>query len=74
MFLKNLEITAYGLYPIHYLSAQALSWDVMLNMTKVEPELISNVDICLLFEKGMGGGGSYISKRYSKVNNKYLKS
>ena len=46
----------------------------MLNMKKVEPELISDVDICLLFEKGMGGGGSYISKRYSKVNNKYLKS
>ena len=28
----------------------------------------------LFFQKGMRGGVSYISKRYSKANNKYLKS
>ena len=28
----------------------------------------------LFFEKGMVGGVSYKSKRYSKVNNKHLKS
>ena len=28
----------------------------------------------LFFEKGITGGVSYISKRYSKVNDKYLKS
>ena len=29
-------------------------------MTKVEHELISDADICLLFEKGMRRGASYI--------------
>ena len=32
-------------------------------MTKVELNLISDVDMYLFFEKGMRGGVSYISKR-----------
>ena len=39
-------------------------------MTKVELDLIPGVDMYLLFEKGMTGGVSYISKRQSKANNK----
>ena len=46
----------------------------MLNMAKVELELISDADMYLLFEKGMRGRVSHISKRYSKANNKHLKS
>ena len=45
----------------------------MHNMTKVELELISDADIYLFFEKCMRDRFSYISKRYSKANNKYLK-
>ena len=54
--------------------APALSWDAMLNMTKIKLELISDPDMYIFFEKGMRGGVSYISNRYSKANNKYLKS
>ena len=32
---RNNSLTNYGLCPSHYFSAPALSWDVMLNMTKV---------------------------------------
>ena len=59
---------------IHYLSTPTLSWDAMLNMTKVELELISDVDKYLLFEKSMRTRVSYSSKKHSKANNKYLKS
>ena len=45
---------------------------LMLNMTKVKLELLSDTDI--FFEKGMRGRVSYISNRYSKANKKYLKS
>ena len=31
--------------PSHYFSAPALSWDVMLNMTKTELELITDRDV-----------------------------
>ena len=57
-----------------YLSAPALSWDAMLNMTKVELEHVSDADIYLFFEKLMRGVVSYIFKRYSRPNNKYSKS
>ena len=68
------SITNYGLCPSHYSSAPALSWDAMLNMTKVELKFISDLDMYIFFEKGMRSGVSYISKKYSKANNKYLKS
>ena len=43
-------------------------------MKKTELELIPDSDMHLFFEKDMRGGVSYISKRYSKAKNKYLKS
>ena len=69
---KNLE--NYGLCPSHYMSAPGLSWDTMLKMRKIELELIPDQDMFIFFNKGTRGGISYISNRYSKANNKYLKS
>ena len=46
----------------------------MLKMTGVKTEKISNIDTYLFTEKGLRGGISYIAKRYSKVNNKYMKN
>ena len=46
----------------------------MLNMTKIKLELTLNPDMYIFFEKGMRGGVSYISNRYSKASNKCLKS
>ena len=63
----------YGLDPCHYFSSPGLSWDAMLKMTGIELELISDIDMHLFIEKGMRGGISYIAKRHSKANNKYMK-
>ena len=35
---------------------------------------ISDIDIYLSIEKGLRGGISYICKRYSEANNKYVKT
>ena len=43
-------------------------------MTKIELELISDLDMYIFFEKGTRGRMYYISNRYSKANNKCLKS
>ena len=37
-------------------------------------ELITDHHMYIFFEKGMRGGVSYISNRYGKASNKYLKS
>ena len=39
----------------------------------MELEILSDPDIYIFFEKGTRGGVSYISNRYSKSSNKYLK-
>ena len=42
----------------------------LLNMKKVEFDLIPDPDMHLFFEKGTRGGVSYISNRYTKANDK----
>ena len=61
---RNNSIKNYRFCPSPYLSAPAF----------LKLELTSDLDMYIFFEKGMRGGVSYISNRYSKVNNKYLKS
>ena len=58
----------YCLDPCHYFRSPELSWDAMLKMAGTELEKISNIDIHLFIENGMGGSISYISKRYGKRN------
>ena len=67
--LKN-----YGLCPSHCLSHAGLYWDAILKITKIELALIRDPGMYIFFEKGTGGEISYISNRYSKTSNKYLKS
>ena len=46
----------------------------MLKMTGVKLENISDADMHLFIEKELRGGISYITKRYSEANNKYMKN
>ena len=66
--LKN-----YGLDPVYYYTAPGLAWDAMLKMTGVNLELLNDVDMLLMIEKGIRGGISIISNRYGEANNKYMK-
>ena len=59
----------YGLDPAHYYSAPGLSWDALLKKTGVELELLTDMDMHLMIERGMRGGISMVSKRHAKANN-----
>ena len=75
MCLKSLELIASKF--MNYVQVVISAHQVEVGMqclTKIELELISDPDMYIFFEKGTRGGISYISNRYSKANNKYLKS
>ena len=43
-------------------------------MTGVKVKKILDIGMYLFIEKGLRGGISYIAKKYSEANNKYLKN
>ena len=63
----------YKLDPCHYFTSPSLSWDAMLKMTNIKLKLMTDVDMYQFIEKGLCGGVSYITNRYGKANNKYMK-
>lgn len=69
---RFMSLNHYNLDPCHYVSSPSLSWDAMQLYTGVELDLISDVEIYQMFEKGIRGGLAQCSRRYAKANNKYL--
>ena len=63
----------YKLDPCHYFTSPGLSWDAMLKMTDIKLELMTDIDMFQFVEIGLRRGVSYISHRYAKANNKYMK-
>ena len=68
---RNKCIEIYELDPAHFLSAPGLAWRVCLKKTRVELELLIDIDMFLMVEKGITGG---IRHGYAKANNKYMKN
>ena len=67
-------INQYGLEPCYFVSAPRLSWEACLKLTNVKLELLTDIDMLLMFEKGIKGGNSQAMHDHAKSNNKYMKS
>ena len=77
MFFEKFRDTCieiYGLDPSHFLSAPGLAWQACLKKTKVNLELLTNVDMLLMIEAGIRGGMCQSTHGYAKANNKYMKN
>ena len=70
---RKTHLQYYKLDPCQYFTSLGLSWDAMLKMTNIKLELMTDIDMFQFIEKGMHGGVSYITNRYGKANNKYMK-
>ena len=71
---RNKCIEIYELGPAHFLSAPGLAWQACLKKTEVKLELLTNVDMLLMVEKGNRDGICHAIHKYGKTNNKYIKN
>ena len=62
----------YKLDPAHFYTAPGLAWKAALKCTEVKLELLTDIGMLLMFEKGIRGGITQATKRYVKANNKYM--
>ena len=62
----------YELDTAHFLSAPGLAWKACLKKTGIKLELLTNVDMLLMIEKGIRGGICHAIHRHAKANNKYM--
>ena len=71
---RNMCIKVYELDPAYFLSGPGLAWQACLKKTEVKLELLTDVDMLLMVEKGIRGGICHAIYRYAKANNKYMKN
>ena len=57
----------------HFVMAIALAWQPTLKKTKIKLDLLNDIDMLLMIEKGIKGGTCHIIHRYVKANKKYMK-
>ena len=59
---RNKCIKTYEFDPLHFVSAPSLAWHTCLKKTDVELELLSDIDMVLMIEKGIRGGICQVSQ------------
>ena len=69
---RSMCLEIYQLDPAKCISAPRLAFQVALKMTKVELDLLADIDLLLMVEKGIRGGICKAVHRYAKTNNKYM--
>ena len=71
---RNMCIEIYELDSAKFLSSSGLAWQAALKKAKVKLDLLTNIDMLLMVEKGIRGGICHSVYRYVKANKKYMKN
>ena len=68
--VRKICLKNYDLDPVKFLSASRLTWHIALKNTVVKLELLIDIDMLLMIEKGTSGRICHAIPRYAKYNNK----
>ena len=63
---RNMCLEIYELEPAKFLSAPELTWQAALKNTKVKLELLPDIHMLLMVEKGIRGGICHSTYKYAK--------
>ena len=69
---RTLCLKEYELDPAYFCKTLGLAMEACLKRTKVKIELLTDIDMVLMFEKGLRGGISQAIHHYAVANNKYM--
>ena len=69
---RTLCLKEYKLDPAYFCTTPGLALEACLKMTEVKLELLTDIDMVLMFEKGIRGGICQAIQRYASANNKYM--
>ena len=70
---RKMYLIIYELDFVKFLSVPGLAWQAALKKTEVKLELLTDIDMLLMVEKGITGGTCHAIHQYAKANNKYMK-
>ena len=71
---SNISIEIYELDTAKFLSAPGLRWQAALKKTKVKLDLLTDIDMLLMVEKGIRWGKCHSIYQCAKANNKYIRN
>ena len=71
---RNKCIETYELDPVLFLTAPGLIWQACFKKTRIRLELLTDIDMLLMAEKGTRGRICHAIHRYAKANHKYMKN
>ena len=69
---RSLFLKIYELDPSYFVSTPGLAFEARLKCTKVKLELLTDIEMVLMVEKGIRGGLTQVVKRHAVANHKYL--
>ena len=70
---RNIYLQTYELDPTRFLSTLGVAWKAFMKNIKVKIDLLTNIDMLLMVEKGMKCGICHDIHQYAEANNKYMK-